>query len=141
MNKMELVPIPKPREKNSNVRTVRNSIKSAKYLLDENCGKDANHNPEYLFFRNLVSPGTPDWLVLEKAREHNLIINTRDKGLVLRAISEGDDIVYQTEWGDRFHVKAKLIQQGCVAKKYNVTSKEKRLKKIAQYQYSEYYFL
>ena len=138
---MELVPIPKQSEKNSNVRAVRNSIKSAKYLLDENCGKDANHNPEYLFFRNLVSPGTPDWLVLEIAREYNLIITTRDKGLILRAISEGEEIVYQTEWGDRYHVKAKLIQTGCEVKKQTAFRDEKRKKKLLNSYYEEYYFL
>lgn len=138
---MELVPIPKLREKNSHVTTVRNSINSAKYLLDENCGMEGRLDPQFLFFRNLVRPGTPDWLVLEIAKEHNLIITTRDKGLVLRAISEEEDIVYQTEWGDRILVKGKIIQSGCKVKKQIAHNDERRRKKLLNSYYEGYYFL
>ncbi len=139
---MELVPIPNLRAKNSRVTAFKNKIKNAKYILDENCTtKDNDLSPEFLPSSVLIKIGTPDWRVLEIAREYNLIVITRDKGLVLRGISEGEDVVYQTDWGDRYHVKAKLIQKGCEATKYYISSKEKRLKKLAKYQYSEYYFL
>jgi len=61
--------------------------------------------------------------------------------MVTRAISEGQTIIYQTPWGDRFEVKARLVGRGNKVKKHFLTSREKRLIKVAKYQYAEYYFL
>ena len=139
---MELIPIPKQLERNSRITAFKNKFKSARYLLDENCTtKDNEPSPEFLPFRVLIKIGTPDWLLLEIAKEHNLIITTRDKGLVLRAVSEEQDIVYQTEWGDRILVKGKIIQSGCEVKKQIAFSDERRRKKLLNSYYEEYYFL
>ena len=132
MNKMELIPVRHQPERNQ-----------PRYVLDENIQPYLNFKlaPKFLSLRAIARPGTPDWLVLERAKDMDLIIITGDKGLITRAISEGQTIIYQTDWGDRFEVKGRLIDRGNKVKKHTLSSREKRLIKIAKYQYSEYYFL
>jgi len=127
---MELIPVKNQLERNK-----------PRFLIDENCAPNGKLSPKFLTFSAIARRGTPDWLLLEKAKEMELELITRDKGLITRAISEGETIVYQTEWGDRFEVRSKLIESGCKSKKYYLSSKERRLKKVAIYQYAEYYFL
>ena len=129
---MELIPVRTQPERNK-----------PRFVLDENVQPDHKFKlaPKFLPIRAIARPGTPDWLVLEHAKEMGLVVITGDKGLITRAISEEQTIIYQTVWGDRFEVKGKLIDRGNKAKKQTLSSKEKRLNKLAKYQYSEYYFL
>lgn len=114
-----------------------------RFLLDEGIQpkRSFNLSPKFLPLRAIARPGSPDWIVLERAKEMDLIVITEDKGFITRAISEGETIIYQTEWGDRFEVRSKLIETGCRSKKYASRMKGQRLKKLAKWYYIEYYFL
>lgn len=74
------------------------------FLLDENLQPTRNElkSPKFLHLREVVHRGTPDWLLLEKAKERELVIITKDKGLVLRALSENQNVVYEDKNGNRF---------------------------------------
>jgi len=74
------------------------------FLLDENLQPTRReiNSPQFIPLRKLAHPGTPDWLLLEKTKEKNLVIITKDKGLVLRALSERQDVIYEDRHGNRF---------------------------------------
>jgi len=129
---MELIPVGTQPERNK-----------PRFVLDENIQTKYNFKltPKYLPLRAIARPGTPDWLVLERAKEMDLIIITPDKGLITRAVSEEQTIIYQTEWGDKVEVKGRIIERGNKIKKHYLSAKERRLKKLTKYYYSEYYFL
>ncbi len=129
---MELIPVSTQPERNK-----------PRFVLDENIQTKYNFklSPKYLPLRVVAWPGAPDWVVLERAKEMDLIVITPDKGLITRAISEGQTIIYQTDWGDRFEVKGRLVERGNKIMKRHLSSKERRLIKLAKCQYSEYYFL
>ena len=129
---MELIPVRTQPERNQ-----------PRYVLDENIQVKYNFklSPKYLPFRAIAWPGAPDWVVLERAKEMDLIVITPDKCLILRAIAEGQTIIYHTEWGDRFEVKGRLIERGSKIMKHHLSAKERRLNKLRKYQYAEYYFL
>lgn len=75
-----------------------------RYLLDENLQPTKREimSPEFLPLRKFAHRGTPDWLLLEKTKENNLIIITKDKGLVLRALCENQDVIFEDKIGNRF---------------------------------------
>jgi len=129
---MELIPVGTQPERNK-----------PRYVLDEMLQPKCSTNlsPKYLPLRAVAWPGAPDWVVLERAKEMDVIVITPDKGLITRAISEEQTIIYQTEWGDRFEVKGRLIERGNKIMKHHLSSKERRLIKLAKCQYLEYYFL
>ena len=129
---MELIPVRHQPERNK-----------PRYVLDENIQTKYNFklSPKYLPLRAVAWLGAPDWVVLERAKEMDLIVITPDKGLITRAIAEGQTIIYHTDWGDRFEVKGRLIERGSRIMKHYLSSKERRLNKLAKCQYVEYYFL
>lgn len=111
--------------------------KNSIFILDENIqpSEYEKKSSKYINMRQIRKPGTPDWVLLEEAKEHNGVIITMDKGFVLRAIIEFHDIIYQTPWGDRYYIdgrNTRLIKQGCQSKKHSETNKEKRAQKIAR---------
>ena len=74
------------------------------YLLDENIQPTRMeiNSPDFIPLRRITHKGTPDWLLLEIVKEKNLIAITNDKGLILRALSESQDIIYEDQKGNRF---------------------------------------
>ena len=74
------------------------------YLLDENIQPNRMeiNSPDFIPLRKIARRGTPDWLLLEILKEKNLIGITKDKGLVLRALTENQDIIYEDQKGNRF---------------------------------------
>lgn len=76
----------------------------AKFVLDENIHPrpGLSNNQKFIQFRRFARQGTPDWVLLEKLKEKDLIFVTRDKGMVLRALSECQDIVYEDRYGNQF---------------------------------------
>ena len=129
---MELIPVKYQPERNK-----------PRFLLDEGIQPKYSFRlaPKFLPLRAIARPGSPDWIVLERAKEMELIVITQDKGFITRAISEGETIIYQTEWGDRFEVRSKLIERDCKSKKCVSRMKGQKLKQLAKYHYTEYYFL
>ena len=129
---LELIPVRHQHERNK-----------PRFLLDEGIQPKYSFKlaPKFLPLRAIARPGSPDWIVLERAKEMELIVITEDKGFIARAISEGEVIIYQTEWGDRFEVRSRLIETGCRSKKWVQRMKGQKLKQLAKYQYIEYYFL
>jgi len=76
------------------------------FLLDEcmNISEEEEESGLYLSFHRFAYPGTIDDVLLERATNAGLVIVTRDKGLVLLAISYGINIVFQNKWGQRHYV-------------------------------------
>ena len=74
------------------------------FLLDEHLQPTRKEikSPQFIPLRKLVHTGTPDWFLLEKTKENNLVIITKDKGLVLRSLSEKQDVIYEDRHGNRF---------------------------------------
>lgn len=75
-----------------------------RFLLDE-CiqpNRMEINSPDFIPLRRITHKGTPDWLLLEILKEKNLIGITKDKGLILRALSESQDIIYEDQKGNRF---------------------------------------
>ena len=68
---MELIPVRTQPERNK-----------PRFLLDENVQPDINFklSPKFLPLRAIARHGTPDWLVLERAKEMDLVVITKDKG-------------------------------------------------------------
>jgi len=83
------------------------------YILDAMIQprKHEKLSPKFISIRSFVGDNCPDWILFEKAKEHELTIITSDKGLILRALMENQDIVYQDECGNRFYVRGKLTKQ------------------------------
>ena len=79
------------------------------FLLDEHLQPTLKEikNSQFISLRQLTHPGTPDWLLLEKTKEENLTIVTNDKGLVLRALCENQDVIYEDQQGNRFFFHGK----------------------------------
>lgn len=98
---MELIPVGKQLERNK-----------PRFILDENIQprKHEGLSPKFLPVRAVVKPGSHDWLLLERAKNLELIIITCDKGLVIRALMENQDIIYQDQYGNRFLFNGKYTK-------------------------------
>jgi len=124
---MELIPATQQPERNK-----------LTYLLDENIqvSKSEKLSKKYVNLRDILGWKCPDWIVLEKAKEMELTIITCDKGLVVRALIENQDIVYQDDYGNRFYLRGKatkLIERGSKQKRWSEVDKQKKQKIIFNY--------
>lgn len=78
---------------------------TSQFVLDENIQPSRMElkNKKFIPLRRIARHGTPDWLLLEILKEKNLTTITKDKGLVLRALTENQDIIYEDLYGNRFY--------------------------------------
>ena len=132
---MELVPVGKQLERNK-----------PRFILDEMIQprKHERLSPKFLPVRAVVRPGSHDWLLLERAKDLDVTIITCDKGLVIRALMENQDIIYQDQYGNRFQFYGrytKLVERNCEQRKGSEIAREKKLNKLVGYYYQNYYFL
>jgi len=73
----------------------------------------------YIPFNEFAYDGLIDDVLLERATNKGLTIITVDKGMVLRAIKYGINIIYQNKWGQRYYVYgSKTEYLGKVANHY-----------------------
>lgn len=89
-----------------------------KYLLDECIPPNLMDlwSGEYVEATRILPYGTPDDLVLFEAKRRGLVVITRDKGFIQRAINEQTPIIWQSDKGDRFLIEYKLVTEGCSLK-------------------------
>ncbi len=86
--------------------------KSSQYLLDECLAITDEERKSGLYtpFNEFAYGGLIDDVLLERATNAGLTIVTVDKGMVLRAIKYGINIVYQNKWGQRYSTYPKTLQ-------------------------------
>ena len=85
---------------------MKKTFPKPQYLLDE-CLAIADEERKsglYIQFNEFAYSGLIDDVLLERATNAGLTIITVDKGMVLRAIKHGINIVYQNKWGQRYYV-------------------------------------
>ena len=92
---------------------------------------------EYLPINQMVYHGTPDEFVLKKAIQRNLVIVTRDKRFILRAIKQGVNIVYQDDKGQRYYIYGskteKLKELGHCHRDDNKSNSKKHTRIVSQF--------
>lgn len=108
------------------------------YLLDAclSITEEEEESGLYIHHNRFTYDGCIDDILLQKATEAELTMITVDKGLVLRAIKYGINIIYQNKWGQRYYVygsKTKYlgkIKQQYVPKKSNLEKKKELLSSV-----------
>ena len=76
------------------------------FLLDEMIGitEEEKKSGLYIPHNHFTYNGISDQALLKKAIEKQLTLITKDKGMIIRALIIGVNIIFQEDWGRRYYV-------------------------------------
>ncbi len=106
---------------------MRNKISiqpKVKYLIDE-C---VSFNSTGLTKRNAIKsteflpPGTPDDEILKVLQKHDLLLITADLKFAFKTAMKNKQAFYQTQEGERYRIRGKLVATNCSFKKTGLSS-------------------
>ena len=106
-----------------------------KYLLDAmlSISKEEKKSGLYVELKHIAKPYLPDYIVLKIAIEKQLTLITKDKGMIIRALIVGVNVIFQEEWGRRYYVygtKTEYLGQVKQTYQKHLSSQEKTAKII-----------
>ena len=110
---------------------MKRTFSKPQYLLDECLAitDEERKSGLYIPFNEFAYGGLIDDVLLERATNAGLAIITVDKGMVLRAITYGINIVYQNKWGQRYYVYGSKTEYLGKVMNHNVPKKSNLQKK------------
>lgn len=107
------------------------------FLLDANLSitEEEKKSRLYVELKQIANPALPDYIVLKIAIEKQLTLITKDKGMLVRALIVGVNVIFQDGWGRRYYAygsKTEYLGQVSQVYQKHLSRMEKAAKIISE---------